>query len=213
MRFIRILLLLFLILAIWIAVDLGYPHKTDIGHFNGHAVAGLETQMWKSYYEKKKLQLFLQTSSLMRKQFGATFWRSQRMAFHAARAAFIFKDGRNRADYGNALPDLVRYYGDINDISLRPFDVREAARLELEWWIIRRYRSEYSPEAWEKNLALLASTVYHLPPEKFVDYAHYRVQAMLLRDEKGEGITEADWKQINGLLDKAWQSFTNSLGT
>src|SRR5882672_11280957 len=176
--FLLILISILVLLAIWIMVDLNYPYRTDIKNFDYKEVSRLDGDMWRSYYEKKKFRLLLQSSALMRKQFGVSFWRSQTMAYHAAKAAFIFKDGSNRNDYDKALPDLIKYYSQINDISTIPFDVDKAARLELEWWVIRRYRNEHPPAEWEQCLARNAETVYHLPAEKFVPYAHLRVQAM-----------------------------------
>jgi len=199
------------LLVLWIAIELLYPYKTNIKKFNSVDVARLDGAMWRSYYEKKKLKLFFQSAELMRKQFGVPFWRSQVMAYHAAKAAFIFKDGHNRTDYDKALPDLIKYYTQIRNISRESFDVDSAARLELEWWVIRRYRNEHPPAEWEKYLSLLAQTVYHEPTEKFVTYAHLRVEAMLLRDGREDAITENDWQQIDSLLHNAWKSFSDSL--
>ena len=207
---IYVLIIIFL-LALWIVIDLLYPYKTDIKKFGYSDVARLDGAMWRSYYEKKKLKLFFQSSELMRKQFGVPFWRSQVMAYHAAKAAFIFKDGQNRVDYDKALPDLVKYYSEIRNISKESFDVDSAAQLELEWWVIRRYRNEHPPAEWERCLALNAATVYHLAPDKFVTYAHLRVEAMLLRDAKENAITETDWQQIHSLLNQAWKSLSDNL--
>ena len=68
-----------------------------------------------------------------------------------------------------------------------------------------------SPGEWENCLAITASIMYHLPVEQFRDYAHLRVAAMLLRDAKGNTITEVDWQQIRGLLLNAWQSFAAAI--
>jgi hypothetical protein len=207
----RLIWLLPLLLVAWIVIDLGYPYKTNIRGFNPAEVARLDGAMWRSYYEKKKLRLFFQSAELMRKQFGVGFWRSCTMAYHAAKAAFIFKDGKDTADYNKALPDLVRYYQQINNISDKSFDVNAAAKLELEWWVIRRYRNEYPPAEWEKYLALGSEAVYHVPAEKFSTYSHLRVEAMLLRDNKGDAINETDWAQVNDLLQQAWKAFSDSL--
>jgi len=210
-RFVLILLSVLILVAVWILIDLYYPYQTNIKKFDYTEVARLDGEMWRSYYEKKKLKLFFQSSELMRKQFSVPFWRSQTMAFHAAKAAFTFKDGRSRADYDKALPDLIKYYSAINDISDSSFNVNEAARLELEWWVIRRYRNEHPPAEWENCLAHNAEIVYHLPAGKFVSFAHLRVQAMLMRDGKENAITENDWLQIHNLLEQAWKSFSEAL--
>src|SRR5690349_11248242 len=117
------ILLPILLLASWITIDINYPYKTDITQFNHSEVARLESEMWKSYYEKRKLVLFMLSAELMRKQFHVSFWRSQAMAYDAAKAALVFKDGRNPNDYNKALPYLVKYYSRINDISRDSFDI------------------------------------------------------------------------------------------
>jgi hypothetical protein len=43
--------------------------------------------------------------------------RSYWVAFYAAKAAFIFKDGRGGTDYERALPDLVSYYRAIRGVA------------------------------------------------------------------------------------------------
>ena len=207
----RIILLLLLILASWIVIDLSYPFKTNIAKINAAETARLEGAMWRSYYEKKQVKLFLQSAELMRNEFNFPFWRSYRVAFYAAKAAFVFKDGKSRNDYEKALPYLQKYYKEINDISKTSFHVASAARTELEWWIIRREREIHPPSEWENLLTQTASVVYHRPAETFRTYAGLRVQAMLLRDEKGNSITDSDWKNINSLLLKAWQAFALNL--
>jgi hypothetical protein len=136
---------------------------------------------------------------------------SQVLAFYLVRAAFVIKNGKNRADFSKALPYLIRYYDKLNSISRISFDARRAAEQELEWWIIRRERGEHPPVEWEKFLALNASTVYHQPPQRFEVYAHERVQAMLLRDGKGESMTEQDWNVVDHTLERAWKSFSENL--
>jgi hypothetical protein len=207
----RVILSLLLLLIGWIAIDLFYPFKRDISRINAEETARMDGAMWRSYYEKKKAKLFFQSAKLMRKEFHFPFWRSHRVAYYAAKAAFVFKDRKSRSDYEKALPYLKKYYSLINKISETAFDADSAAKSELEWWIIRRNRQQHPPAEWENWLATTAAIMYHLPADSFREYASLRVQAMLLRDAKGEAITDQDWQNINQLLLKAWQSFGISL--
>ena len=207
----KIILLLFIALTTWILVDINYPVKRNIRIINAEETARLDGAMWRSYYEKKPVKLLLQSAELMRTQFHFPLWRSMRVAYFAAKAAFVFKEGTNRASYEKALPYLVKYFKHISDISKEPFNADTAAKQELEWWIIRRFRNEHPPAEWEQYLAATASTMYHLPAENFTDYAHLRVQAMLLRDAKDSSITESDWQHINSLLTDAWKHFSKTL--
>src|SRR5260221_6310804 len=119
-------------------VDLYGPWKSDIRVFDSHEVARLDTEMWRSYYDRRPAKLFLQLADLMKRQFHFPPLRSYLAAGEAARAAFEFKVGHDRGQYERALPRLERYFGMIRRVSVTPFDVRRVANLELEWWIIHR---------------------------------------------------------------------------
>ena len=195
-------------LAAWIAIDLLRPHSTDIRRFDAEEVARLDTAMWRSYYSRERVKLFRQLGQLLRRQYGFPYWRSQRVAFSAARAAFVFKDGRSRTDYERALPDLERFYSDIRAASTSDFDVSRAARLELEWWIVHRERARHAPGDLERALANAAAEVYRVPPERLAPYAAARAEAMKIRDTRATqgGVTEADWARIDALLHDSWRS-------
>jgi hypothetical protein len=209
----KIVLSLLLVLITWIIMDLLRPVHKDIRQFDPQLVARLDTEMWRSYYDKKALKLFLQLGELLRKQFNIPFWRSQVIAFHAARAAFVFKKGKERAAYEKALPSLKKYYTALQKISTTKFDIQEAARLELEWWIVHRQRAQQQEGNLEKALAESAAVIYQIHPEKLQTYARYRTEAMDIRDEQaqGDGVSEAEWKQIAGLLDQCWEALYRSV--
>jgi hypothetical protein len=207
----KITLYLLLLLLVWISIDINYPFKTDIRKIDATETARLDGAMWRSYYEKKPVKLFLQSAELMRNEFHFPFWRSYLVSYYLAKAAFVFKDGTNRNDYNKTLPHLKKYYSHINNISNISFNADSVAATDLEWWIIRRERDKHTPDEWMQLLAKTSAMIYHLPETKFNEYAHLRVQAMLLRDEKGNNITETDWQQVNKLLLAAWQSFSNAV--
>src|SRR5438552_14400258 len=131
-------LLIFIAALGWVAFDLFGPHSSSLRQFDPDEVARLETDMWRSYYAKERLKLFNELAELMRTQYHMPLVRSNAVAYQAAQAAFVFKEGHNRADYEKALPYLVKFYNSIREISDSPFDVDRAAKLELEWWIVQR---------------------------------------------------------------------------
>lgn len=203
-----ILLVLLALWAIWFAVDLLIPVKTNIRQFDPATVARMDTDMWRSYYDRKPLKLFFQLASLLRQQFHAPFWRSNVIAFHAAKAAFGFKKGKERADYEKVLPSLKKYYNAIHRMSINDFDVKKAAQLELEWWIVHRQRAQHQGGDLEKALAESAAVIYKINPEQLNDYAKFRAEAMDIRDSEQEkdGVSDAEWTQIAHLLNQCWQS-------
>jgi hypothetical protein len=137
------------------------------------------------------------------------------VAYSAAKAAFVFKDGRSRADYEKALPDLRSFYAEIRRVSDISFDVDRASQLELEWWIIHRERKTRKPGELDRALADLPAELYGVPAERLMEHARLRAQAMTIRDDKAEagGVTEEDWAKIDELLHASWQSLWRAVNS
>src|SRR2546423_9163448 len=169
-RLLLLLLVVVVLLSAWIAFDLTRTPQTSIRRFDPDEVARLETLMWRSYYERRRARLFFQLGELLRSQYHFPFWQSQRVAYHAARAAFVFKDGKTRADYERALPDLVAFYTAIRSVSDVPFDPQRAAQLELEWWIIHRQRAQHKEGDLANALAATAAEVYQVDAARLAEH-------------------------------------------
>ena len=195
-----------IILGLLLGMDLFSSSHESFRDFDGARMGELDAAMWRSYYERKPARLFWQLAAAHREQFHTGFVRSFPVALRAAQAAFTFKDGRSRTDYARALPDLQRYFGTLNAIAAEPFDVNQAAKDELEWWIIRREPEKHTPDDWSRYIGSVASTIYHRPVDTFAEYSRLRVEAMAFRDQRGELITEADWARISETLKRSWTS-------
>lgn len=210
---IRALSLVLALIVCGALYDLFYPRTTQMREFDPDEVARLETAMWRSYYEKQRVQLFNQLAELLRTQYHMTPIRSNQVAYYGANAAFVFKKGGQRSDYEKALPDLVKFYGAIRKMSDIPFDVDRAARLELEWWIIHRQRAQHGPGDLEKALADLQAEIYRVPVDRLMEHGRLRAEAMTIRDTKAErgGVTDADWARINELLKESWRSLAKAV--
>lgn len=209
------LLIIGALLAAWIAFDLYKPHKVDIRDFDADEVARLDTAMWRSYYSRERVRLYGQLTELLEKQYKLRFWRRQLIAFYAAKATFVFKDGKTREDYEKTLPDLKKFYAEIRDISTTDFDVERAARLELEWWIVHRQRNLYKEGDLARALAELAAEIYQMPVENFIEHGRLRAEAMEIRDRQAEagGVTEEDWQKIDELIHQSWRSLHEAVNT
>jgi len=205
---VRAVALLLILLIGWVLFDLYYPRTSHLREFDPDEVARLETAMWRSYYDKRQARLFNQLTELLRTQYHMPFVRSNKVAYYAANAAFVFKRGKQRSDYAQALPDLIKFYSEIRKVSDIPFDVDRVARLELEWWIIHRQRAQHAPGDWERALAELQAEIYRVPADRLMEHGRLRAEAMTIRDTKAEqgGVTEADWAKINDLLRQSWRS-------
>lgn len=200
-------------LVVLAGIDLYGPRRTDIRVFDATQVARLDTDMWRSYYDHRPAALFFQLAELMRGQFHFPLLRSYVAAARSARAAFVFKGGRNRSDYARALPDLIGYYRMIRDVSTIPFDEDRAARLELEWWIVHRERLRHDAGDLDRALADAAAALYGVPASSLAEYARERAVAMVLRDtrEQAGGVREQDWQAIAGHLEAAWAALAEAV--
>lgn len=207
-RWIKYVAVLFVALLAWAAYDLYAPRRTSLREFDADEVARLETAMWRSYYSRRRVKLFGELAELLRTQYRLPLLRSNAVAYRAARAAFVFKDGHSRADYERALPDLVSFYQSVRAVSDTDFDVGHAARLELEWWIVHRERRRHAPEDLPHALADLQAEIFRLPAGRFAEHARLRAEAMTIRDDKADagGVTEEDWRRIDELLRQSWRS-------
>lgn len=213
-RRLRWIILIILIPGLgWLAFDFYGPRKHSLRDFDPNEVARLETDMWRSYYAKQRLKLFNQLAELMRSQYGMPFATSNAVAYQAAQAAFVFKEGRKREDYEKALPNLVKFYQAIHDGADVDFDVERAAKLELEWWIIHRQRDKFKPGDLDRSLAELPAEIYRVPVERLMEHARLRQEAMTIRDKRAEdgGVTGADWQKIEELLRASWQSLFDAV--
>ena len=207
-RVLRVILLLLAVVMVLTAAEWTRERFTrssrtsDLRMFDAAAVGKLDTDMWRSYYERRPVRLFEQMITLLRTQYGMQPLEALTNAYRAAHAAFVFKDGRSRAEYQKALPDLENYYRDIATRSGNKFNPQRAAALELEWWIVHREQPPQLPAA----LAALQAEIYGIPADRFAEHARLRAEAMDLRDGQGAAITEADWEKIGGMLAGSWES-------
>src|SRR5581483_3817896 len=115
-----------------------WPRQARLRDFNPAEMAELETGMWRHYYDHQYSSLFRTLYETNRREFHCSPFDSVRLAYYAAKAAEIFQPTRSRAEAQTALPWLQKYYGLIQSSSGEPFDVGKAARLELDWWQLRR---------------------------------------------------------------------------
>jgi hypothetical protein len=198
----------------WAVAELARPRRVDIRVFDADEVARLETAMWRSYYDRRRLPLFAQLVALLRGQFHLQPLRAVTLAGLAARAAAVFQVGASHDDYRRALPYLERFSAGIRAVSEVPFDAVRAARLELEWWIVHREVEDHPPGELERALADLAAELYQVPAERLGLHAARRAEAMTIRDRtsrRAVGVLEDDWHRIEAVLWVAWKSLSDEV--
>jgi hypothetical protein len=196
-----VLLLGVLVLAaamLWAVI----PGPDRFRSFDPEEVAHAETEMWRAYYERRRVDLATGLVFNARRNFGLSPYDSARAGLAAAQAARTFQRSRSRTEAQAALPALTRYFAVLAEATHSDFDPVEAARLELEWWQLRREVD--GSEAYAPAVAVATAYLYRVEPSALADYARLRSEAMDLRDNKGRAITDDDWRQIETLLDRAY---------
>ncbi|WP_028210599.1 hypothetical protein [Paraburkholderia mimosarum] len=207
------ILALLVVLIGYAAADLFLPLHRDLSRFDPIATGTLETKVWRSYYDRRHVALFLELAQTLRTQYHFPWLRSYVGAYYGASAAFTFKEGMERSDYEKALPALQTWFSLIRNTGNRDFDVPRTTALELEWWIVHRQRERYPPGALGSACAAAAASLYKLPVGSTLEHGQLRAQAMLLRDAREEAgsVTDADWATIESLLHRSYLSLGHAV--
>ena len=214
-RWRRTILALLVMLIGYGAADLFWPLHRDLSRFDPIATGTLETKIWRSYYDRQHVALFLELAQTLRTQYHFPWLRSYVGAYYGASAAFTFKEGKERSDYEKALPALQTYFSLIRNTGDRDFDVPRTTALELEWWIVHRQRERYPPGALGSACAEAAASLYRVPVGSTLEHGQLRAQAMLLRDAREEAgsVTDADWATIESLLHRSYLSLGHAVSS
>ncbi len=202
----------FAALAAILAVLVAYaavPRRADLTAFDPSASARLETAMWRHYYEKQFVALFLDLYRLARAEQGFSPLDSARIAIAAARAARAFQPTASRHEAEAAIPLLVDYFRILARAAPVPVDTELAARTELDWWQARR--EAVPPQTYGLTIARVATLLYGVDGEDMRAYGITRAQAMAYRDARSAGMTESDWAAIATRLRASYRSLKRAL--
>lgn len=185
--------------ALWVDDRVSRPSLME---FDPDRMGRLEASMWRSYYEHRWFSLAVDGLKVSRGEYGFSIWDGARSSLLAARAARHF---RGDTEDPRCLPLLERYYEILAEGLGRPFDVREAARLELEWW--KERRRKLGPESYGRTVAANVAVVYALPVEAMLPGALARAGAMDYRDRHGRRgeMTAEHWDEVARRLTRAYR--------
>ena len=203
----RILLRIFLFLVLLALIGAGYvlwPRQGNLRDFDSDAVARLETGMWRDYYAHDYKSLARRLYSLYRDEYHFSPGDSAQLAYQSGKAAQLFQPTASRAEAQVALPCLVTYYTLLRDRSGESFDAEKAARLELDWWQLRRENA--TPEQYGNVVAQVAAELFKTDNEHIQKSSQLRAAMMHYRDERRNGqMQPADWEHIEQNLIEAYR--------
>ena len=151
--------------------------------FDPARVARLETENWEAYYQKRWGRLLQVSVGMVQEAFGLNLWQALQGAYLVGRAemaAAPFPDN----DVPKAEAYMRRFYGMVKRIHHENFDVDQAARLEVNWWVVHRqnFLKEDSGPLVEALIELYSAT-FHQPRERVYAAAFHRAEAMRYSDQ------------------------------
>jgi hypothetical protein len=150
--------------------------------FDPDKVAFYEKENWVAYYQKRWGKLLRVSVLMVREAFGLSTLQAIYGAYLVARAeiaAAPFPDN----DLPTAEAYMRRFYAFVKRVHKAEFNVDEAARLEVNWWVVhRRLFGQAENEPLVEALVALYAAVYGLEPARAREAAHARAEAMLYSD-------------------------------
>jgi len=211
---IRKILRFLLFLLILALLGIGYvcwPRFGNLRDFDADAVARLETAMWRDYYARDYQSLAGRLYSLYRDQYHFSPADSAQLAYYSGKAAQVFQPTASRAEAQVALPLLVRYYTLLRDRSSESFDPDKAARLELDWWQLRRENA--TPQQYGEVVGQVASELFHVDNDHIQKSARIRAAMMRYRDDRRDGrMQPEDWQHIEENLIESYRELKTGVG-
>jgi hypothetical protein len=199
-RLLLVVLVLIVIGAAWIV----WPRQGDLRVFDAAAVARLETDMWRDYYNHDHKALAGALYSLYRDQYHFSPGDSAQLAYDSAKAAQIFQPTTGRTEAQAALPYLQKYYTLLRDRSGETFDPDKAASLELDWWQLRREHA--TPAQYGNVVAQVAEELFKVHNDHIAKSAQIRAEMMRYRDDRRDGkMQPEDWDHIAQNLTESYQ--------
>lgn len=184
--------------------------------FDPDELARLETRMWKAYYRRQPLRLFVLLVRALRAQANVSWLRAVMASLLLTRAAAGF--ARASGDYERFAPDIGRGYRTLG--LPEHIDVEAVARHELRWWVVRREIGLAAGQAAGDAITDLYAALYDLPRERVAEAGRLRGQAAEVRDrgaaDDPEGPTAAGWAywpEVARLLRDSYRSLKAALDT
>ncbi|HZY43876.1 MAG TPA: hypothetical protein VFF70_03925, partial [Anaerolineae bacterium] len=146
-------------------------------NFDPRQVAYYEKESWVAYYQRRWFRLLRLLIGLIRSTFGLSLLQAMYISIPSTRAQIAFAPQDN--DVPKAIDQMRRFYAYIQKVHHEDFDPVEAARLEVNWWVVHRKHFGHSdnPEVIEAVANLYASA-YQVPIDRVRGAATHRAQAM-----------------------------------
>jgi hypothetical protein len=180
-----------------------------IRNFDPYKIAHYEKENYIAYYQKDWLKLLRVSVGLVMESFGFSWLQAAYGAYLVARAEIAFAPFPDN-DVPGAEAYMIRFYQFLKNVHREDFDVRRAAHLEVNWWIVHRklFGNPGNQELVEALTDLYAEA-YGIEPAKVQVSARQRAQGMLYSDLWVNAGKPADSPLLAQEEDALLQSYTS----
>src|ERR1043165_1953299 len=145
-------------------------------------LAYYEKENYVAYYQKNWLRLLRVSVGMVKEAFGLSWLQAIYGAYLVARAEIAFAPFPNN-DIPRTEAYVKRFYQFIKNTHHEDFDIEQATKLEVNWWVIHRklFGNKENQELAEA-LKCLYEEIYGAKSEKFKEAAYQRAMGMLYSD-------------------------------
>ncbi|MCC7164509.1 MAG: hypothetical protein IT331_18595 [Anaerolineae bacterium] len=159
------------------------PAKSSpLARFDPIKLAHLETANWVAYYQKKWGALLRASIGMVREAFSLNPFQAAYAAYLVARAemaAAPFPDN----DIPTAEAYMRRFYQYVKNVHKLDYDVADAARREVKWWIVHRELFDREDKQPLVEALYDLNLLYGAEPVGAHKAAEHRARAMVYSDE------------------------------
>jgi hypothetical protein len=155
--------------------------SSAVARFDPVKVGRYETANWVAYYQRRWLRLLRVSVMLVREAFQLPLPQAIYGAYLVGRAEFAAAPVNN--DIPQAERYMQRFYAMIKRVHNGRYDVQNAARVEVNWWVVHRQLfANADNEPLIAALQALYAEVFQIDASRVRRAAELRAEAMLHSD-------------------------------
>ena len=149
--------------------------------FDPTMVARYEKDSWVAYYRRHWFTLLRLLIGLVRSTYGLSLFQAIYIGIPMTRAQIAFAPADN--DVPAAIKYMRQFFAHIKHLHDEDFEPDEAARAEVNWWVVhRRYFGQSDNPAVIDAVAQAYAAAYRIDPARVHEAAYHRALAMVYSD-------------------------------
>ena len=215
-RGIRMALIIGFVLG-FVGVVAWWPSTATQGRltFDPAQMAFIETEGWRSYYDRNWMRALGLMLELNHDVFGLRWPDAILAAYYSTRAQIAFAGANNNVPLAQEY--IAKYYGVIARARGLRYDPTRAAEAEMRYWIVHRQVAAQpdNPAPLVDSLADLHATLFDIPAEAARASGVERTAAAQAVDRiTGHRSTDvaADWREVETRLRAGYEIVARAMG-